>query len=110
MSLLPKVEGLRAVVGGDFEETIKLFEDEAKTKKFNLTGWKVTLYIGGATYSSGSGLTITAAEGKIEVHLTAAQVGAAGSTDYHLEIENEATGRKIIPLGGAFNVKGPAQP
>jgi hypothetical protein len=73
--ILPnEIELPKIVIGGTWKIELQFFEDEAETIPFNLTGWTVTLNLKNfRELTSGSGLTITPATGKVVPLLTAAE-------------------------------------
>jgi len=107
--LTPAHEPLVVYVGGTFERTIELWEDAAHTKHFNLTGYTVELKIEGVlTLTSGSGLTVTVAEGKIEITMTPAQTAEVqAGTNAHYFLSITKTGVTWFPLDGTMEYKLP---
>jgi hypothetical protein len=102
-SILPASVDLRAVIGADFSVTIQLFQDIAQTTPFDLTGYTVSLTVGGvpAPLTSGAGLTITAATGVIVAVLTAAQTTLMPGPAQHYSLKlTDAGGLISFPLSG----------
>lgn len=104
-TLIPASVNLSAIVGADFSATIQLFQDVAETTAFDLTGYTVSLAIGGAllVLTSGSGLTIaTPANGTIVAVITAAQSAALqGAQHYTLKL-TDGSGLISFPLSGTL--------
>jgi hypothetical protein len=97
------------VVGGTWEISIQLFENEAHTIPFNLTGWTCTLDIKNyKELTSGAGLTITVATGLIVPVLTAAETASITTGKelrYWLKIEK--AGNVLYPLRGGISLLEP---
>lgn len=101
------------LIGGTWETEIKLYEDKAETKAFSLVGWTTTLVFGAnisKTLASGSGLTITAAEGKIVALMTATETEAftvvpGNSPHYYIKLVKAA--EVVFPLHGYVQVGNP---
>lgn len=77
--VIPKETPLTAYRARTARYRISLYEDEGKTKAFNLTGWteKLTIHDGSGsvylTLASGTGLVVTPAAGLIVATLTPSQ-------------------------------------
>jgi hypothetical protein len=100
--LVPASLDLAAVIGADFSTTIVLYQDLAQTQPFDLSGYTVTLTIGGFILTVGSGLTISnPTNGTILAQLTAVQTQTVGLVPlaYNLNLV-DPSGVVSVPLHG----------
>ena len=104
----PEVENLRILRGSDFEASFTIYEDEAKTKPWDFTGWTCTLVAGSVlSLSSGAGLTLTAAAGKVVAGLTGVETEALALTTEHYTLKFVQSPHKRIPVCGRVQIQDP---
>lgn len=103
--LIPALINLPEIIkGGTWEIELLLFEDEAETKPFNLTGWTVSLELNGvATLLSGAGLTITPESGLILAALTATETLAIVGEEVKHVLKLVKGSEVIYPLHGEIS-------
>jgi hypothetical protein len=102
-TLIPAQLDVRAIIGGDFAATLVLYSDVNQSVAFDLTGYTVSLIIGGGllTLTSGSGLTITAATGTVAVVITDTQTLTLPGPAQHYVVKLVDGGGLIsFPLSG----------
>lgn len=102
--LIPAQEELPVIViGGTWEIEIQLFENEAETIPFNLTGWTTLLDIKEVTdLTSGSGLVITPSEGLIIPSLTVAETTLVQGKEVRYFLRIEKAGKTFFPIRGGI--------
>lgn len=99
--------------GADFDFTV--WDKQSDETATDLTGCTATLQLRRTaaseevalelTSAEGGGLTITAAEGRIDVHMTASQTeGLSGRYVYALEVYGPTEGSVARVVEGAFSV------
>lgn len=107
--LIPANEQLPEIIrGGTWEIELELWSDTGHTIPFSLVGYTVNLeIIGVKNLTSGSGLTISASEGKITAQLSATETAAiaAAEAKYYLKIEKAGT--VIFPVHGSVPIVSP---
>lgn len=108
-SLIPADVDLRAVIGADFSATIVCYSDLAQTTPFDLTGYTVSMQVGGSlTLTSGSGVTVTAATGTIVVAITAAQTAVLAGPRQHYSLKLVDGGGVVsFPMSGELELELP---
>jgi hypothetical protein len=83
---------------------VELFEDEAQTKPFSLSGWTVELVVSSlGTLTVGHGLVIKS-ENIVEVNLMAAQTVLWPVGKYHYALWLEQSGTRLPALNGTLAV------
>jgi hypothetical protein len=115
--ILPASVDLQALIGADFSTTINLYTDTAQTTAFDLTGYTVSLLIGGTpgfTLTAGSGLTVSAAAGLIVAALSAAQTATVSPNSgnpqpaFHYQLKLvDGSGVVSYPLSGTLGFRTP---
>jgi RNase P/RNase MRP subunit p29 len=100
-----------AIRGTTFRRKVELFTDEAKTKRRNLTGLKISVALDKyLTLVSGNGLVINVVEGMVTIELTPAQTKAAPkeTISFFMEIQKEEAPEEVVdPLEGIFTFPEP---
>lgn len=105
--LTPATSDLTLYIGGTFDPLIELWQDDAQTIEFDLTGYTVLFVIRDKfSLSSGSGLTVTAATGKVQVLLTDVQSAtlSEGPVEWRLSIE-DGSGNVEFPVAGTIQAR-----
>lgn len=104
----PEVADLRVLRGSDFEASFTIYEDEAKTKPWDFTGWTVTLVAGSVlSLSSGAGLTTTPSSGKVVAALTGTETAALALTAEHYTLKFVQAPHARIPVSGRVKIQDP---